>query len=81
VVDAAITEGAALLTTIATALRSAGIWTERPGTNVLDSGAPFYDSYACADGNGSRSARSSRNSSRCSASRVHLPECRQRKAQ
>ena len=31
------------------ALRS-GFFTDERGTNLLDSGAPFYDSYACADG-------------------------------
>jgi len=50
VVDAAITEGAALLTSIVGSLKAAGIWSDRPGTNVLDSGAPFYDTYQCADG-------------------------------
>ena len=50
VVDAAITEGAALLTTIAGRVAGGGHLVRRPGTNVLDSGAPFYDSYECADG-------------------------------
>lgn len=50
VVDAAIAEGAALLTSIIGSLKAASIWSERPGTNVLDSGAPFYDTYECADG-------------------------------
>jgi alpha-methylacyl-CoA racemase len=50
VVDAAIVEGAALLTMIVRSLSAAGIWSSGPGTNVLDSGAPFYDTYRCADG-------------------------------
>jgi alpha-methylacyl-CoA racemase len=50
VVDAAIVEGAALLTTIVRSLSAAGIWSSQPGANVLDSGAPFYDTYRCADG-------------------------------
>lgn len=50
VVDAAITEGAALLTSIVGSLKAAGVWSDQPGTNVLDSGAPFYDTYQCADG-------------------------------
>jgi alpha-methylacyl-CoA racemase len=50
VVDAAMTEGASLLSSIFHGLRAAGEWSERRGENLLDSGAPFYDTYACADG-------------------------------
>jgi alpha-methylacyl-CoA racemase len=50
VVDAAMVEGAALLTTFIHALREAGSWTGTPGTNLLDSGAHFYEVYECADG-------------------------------
>jgi alpha-methylacyl-CoA racemase len=51
VVDAAMVEGAAVLTTMFTALAQMGVWNmaER-GTNPLDSGAPWYDVYGCADG-------------------------------
>jgi alpha-methylacyl-CoA racemase len=31
-------------------LRARGLWRDEPGTNLLDSGAPFYDVYATADG-------------------------------
>jgi alpha-methylacyl-CoA racemase len=50
VVDAAMVEGSALLTTMFHAMRAAGLWNDTPGTNLLDSGAPFYEVYACADG-------------------------------
>jgi len=51
VVDAAMVEGTAVLTTMFTALAQMGVWdTSSRGTNPLDSGAPWYDTYACADG-------------------------------
>jgi alpha-methylacyl-CoA racemase len=50
VVDAAMTEGAAVLTTALHWMRSAGTWNEARGTNRLDSGAHFYDVYETADG-------------------------------
>lgn len=51
VVDAAMVEGAAVLTTMFTALAEMGVWDRSSrGTNPLDSGAPWYDTYACADG-------------------------------
>jgi crotonobetainyl-CoA:carnitine CoA-transferase CaiB-like acyl-CoA transferase len=31
-------------------MQTAGLWSDQRGSNVLDSGAPFYDVYACADG-------------------------------
>ena len=31
-------------------MRGAGDWSDERGTNLLDGGAPFYDTYACADG-------------------------------
>jgi alpha-methylacyl-CoA racemase len=50
VVDAAMVDGSALLMTIVHALHAAGGWSGAPGTNVLDSGAHFYEVYATADG-------------------------------
>jgi alpha-methylacyl-CoA racemase len=50
VVDAAMVDGAALLTTLFYGLRADGLWSDERGTNLLDSGAPFYDVYECADG-------------------------------
>lgn len=50
VVDAAMTDGAALLGGLFQALRGQGMWSERRGANLLDGGAPFYRCYACRDG-------------------------------
>lgn len=49
VVDAAMVEGAAQLATIIFSFTDAGSW-GAPGTNVLDSGAPFYEVYQTSDG-------------------------------
>ncbi len=49
VVDAAMTDGSALLATMIHSFVAMGMWGER-GTNMLDTGAPFYDVYECADG-------------------------------
>lgn len=48
VIDAAMVDGSASLMTMTWGLRARGVWGER-GTNVLDSGAPFYDTYETAD--------------------------------
>jgi alpha-methylacyl-CoA racemase len=50
VVDAAIVDGAALLTTAVHELSTLGLWDERRGANLLDGGAPFYGVYETADG-------------------------------
>ncbi len=50
VVDAAMVDGAAVLTTMFHALRGMGIWEDERGTNLLDSGAHFYDVYETTDG-------------------------------
>ena len=50
VVDAAMTDGAASLMTMFFGMRAAGQFTTTRGTNILDSGAFFYEVYECADG-------------------------------
>jgi len=50
VVDAAMVDGASVLLQMLWTLRGAGAWTDERGVNLLDSGAPFYDTYTCADG-------------------------------
>jgi alpha-methylacyl-CoA racemase len=50
VVDAAIVDGTALLSTMIHGLLDAGAWRDQRGVNLLDTGAPFYDVYRCADG-------------------------------
>lgn len=49
-VDAAMTDGSALLTGLFHALAAKGLWSERRGANLLDGGAPFYRTYLCRDG-------------------------------
>ena len=50
VVDAAMTDGAALLGAMMYGMRACGAWNDTRAANLLDGGAPFYDSYACGDG-------------------------------
>jgi alpha-methylacyl-CoA racemase len=50
VVDAAMVDGVALLSTMLWSMRDMGLWSGPRGANLLDGGAPFYDTYACADG-------------------------------
>ncbi|MBJ7328315.1 MAG: CoA transferase [Solirubrobacteraceae bacterium] len=50
VVDAAMTDGSALLTAMMYGMRAVGAWNDEPGTNLLDSGAHFYDTYTTKDG-------------------------------
>ena len=50
VVDAAMTDGAALLSAMMFGFKAQGHWHNERGTNLLDGGAFFYDTYACADG-------------------------------
>lgn len=50
VVDAAMTDGSASLLTMAHAFLAAGLSTEERGTNLLDTGAHFYEVYETSDG-------------------------------
>ena len=50
VVDAAMVDGSALLTTFLHGMLEAGAWSAPRGHNLLDGGAPFYDTYRTADG-------------------------------
>jgi alpha-methylacyl-CoA racemase len=50
VVDAAMVDGAAALMTIFHGAEQSGFWSDELGTNMLDSGAPFYDVYETSDG-------------------------------
>jgi alpha-methylacyl-CoA racemase len=50
VVDAAMADGAALLSTVFYGMRDLGHWHAERGLNLLDGGAPFYDTYETADG-------------------------------
>lgn len=50
VVDAAIVDGAASLTGLLHGMMASGAWTDRRGSNMLDGGQPWYDTYATSDG-------------------------------
>jgi alpha-methylacyl-CoA racemase len=50
VIDAAMVDGAASLLTAIYGIHASGGWTLERGSNVLDSGAHFYGTYECADG-------------------------------
>jgi alpha-methylacyl-CoA racemase len=50
VVDAAMTDGAAVLMSMMYTLKAMGQWTQERGSNLLDGGAHFYDTYPCSDG-------------------------------
>lgn len=50
VVDAAMVDGAALLTTFMHGMHASGMWEGERGTNALDGAAPFYDTYETFDG-------------------------------
>lgn len=50
VIDAAMTDGTAVLMAMIHGMANMGIWGEGLGTNMLDTGAHFYDTYETADG-------------------------------
>ncbi|MCH2263779.1 MAG: CoA transferase [SAR86 cluster bacterium] len=50
VVDAAMTDGSALLMTMIYSMQSSGLWKNSLGSNLLDGGSHFYDTYECKDG-------------------------------
>ncbi|TAL21225.1 MAG: CoA transferase [Frankiales bacterium] len=50
VVDAAMVDGVTSLLSMTYGFMAAGFWSDERGSNLLDGGAPFYDTYECADG-------------------------------
>jgi len=50
VIDAAMVDGASLLAAMFSGFLAAGNWSEERGTNILDTGAPWYDVYETKDG-------------------------------
>src|SRR5205823_12914927 len=50
VIDVAMVDGSAVLMSMMWGLKKIGFWDEQLGTNFLDTGAPFYDTYETADG-------------------------------
>lgn len=49
-IDAAMTDGAALIGALTYGMRAAGLWNDGRESNLLDGGDPFYGCYRCADG-------------------------------
>lgn len=50
VVDMAMVDGIGIVAQKIWALRGVGRWSDDRGANLLDGGAPFYDTYRCEDG-------------------------------
>ncbi len=50
VIDAAMIDGAASLMTMTWSFKAMGLWQDQRGTNMLDTGAHYYDTYETADG-------------------------------
>jgi alpha-methylacyl-CoA racemase len=50
VIDAAVSDGAALMTSLLLGLQQQGFWTDQRQANMLDGGSHWYDCYECADG-------------------------------
>ncbi|XP_026154190.1 alpha-methylacyl-CoA racemase [Mastacembelus armatus] len=50
IIDASMVEGAAYVGSFVWKSRSIGMWNHSRGENLLDSGAPFYDTYQTSDG-------------------------------
>jgi alpha-methylacyl-CoA racemase len=50
VVDAAMVDGASVLSAMTYTMFGTGMWRDERGVNVLDGGAPYYDTYETADG-------------------------------
>jgi alpha-methylacyl-CoA racemase len=49
-IDAAMVDGSSVLAQMQWAFRASGLWSDVRGSNMLDTGAPYYDTYECADG-------------------------------
>jgi alpha-methylacyl-CoA racemase len=50
VIDAAMVDGSATLMAAIWGMSATGVWREELGTNIIDTGAPFYDTYETKDG-------------------------------
>ena len=80
VVDAATVDGVASLLTAFHGMLAAGLDTHERGTNVLDTGAHFYNVYECADGRWISIAAIEKNFTRkCCVASISIPKsCRRR---
>jgi alpha-methylacyl-CoA racemase len=50
IIDAAMTDGSALLMAMIYGFKSEGHWSNERGANLVDGGTPYYTTYECADG-------------------------------
>ena len=50
IIDVSITDGTATMSALLLSLHQMGLWTNNRADNILDSGAPWYDTYECSDG-------------------------------
>jgi alpha-methylacyl-CoA racemase len=50
VIDCAMTDGSAVLSSMTWGFKAMGVWEDQAGVNRLDGGAHYYDTYVCADG-------------------------------
>jgi len=50
VIDCAMTDGTAALMGMIHGMKNIGVWSEEQGANMLDTAAPFYDTYETSDG-------------------------------
>jgi alpha-methylacyl-CoA racemase len=50
VIDVAMVDGVSSLLAMAHSQRAAGMMNDERGSNLLDGGTPYYDTYRCADG-------------------------------
>ncbi|HVT70680.1 MAG TPA: CaiB/BaiF CoA-transferase family protein [Trebonia sp.] len=50
VIDVAMVDGASILLQMTWSMLGSGNWRDEPASNALDTGAPYYDTYQCADG-------------------------------
>lgn len=50
VIDAAMTDGSAMISAMMWGMKAMGVWQDAHGVNMLDGGAHFYDTYECSDG-------------------------------
>lgn len=49
-IDAAMVDGSSVLMQMMWSFRAQGLWSDERGVNMLDTGAPYYDTYETADG-------------------------------
>ena len=49
IIDAAMTDGTAVLMSMMHGMKNMGVWSEELGQNMLDTGAHFYDTYETSD--------------------------------